>query len=393
VPTPELTPERPGVGGPEFHVGLNLLFLVPGETGGTETYARELIPELVAAAPDARFTAFINQEAASAAGGPWGDLIPAVTVPVRARNRLEWVRGEQQLLPRAAGRARVDLLHSLANTAPGWGPYARTVTIHDLLHRIAPEAHLGMLGLGMRVVVTLAARRSARVIVDAESTRKDLQQLLRLDAGTIDVVPLGMGARRGPAAAEAEVRRTLDARDRPLVLSVSAMRPHKNLSRLVEAVALIAPERRPLVILVGYPTPYEEELRRQIAALALANDIRVLGWVGGAMLEGLYAASSAFVFPSLYEGFGLPVLEAMARGLPVACSTAGALSEVAGDAALTFDPHSATQIAGAIQQILTGGAQVERLRAAGRERAARYTWAATAEGTLASYARSLRRTN
>jgi glycosyltransferase involved in cell wall biosynthesis len=390
VATRKLTAARRGVGGPEFHVGLNLLFLVPGETGGTETYARELIPELVAAAPDARFTAFINQEAA-AADGPWGNLIPAVTVPVRARNRLEWVRGEQQLLPRAAGRARIDLLHSLANTAPGWGPYARTVTIHDLLHRIAPEAHLGMLGLGMRVVVTLAARRSDRIVVDAESTRRDLQQLLHLDGGTIDVVPLGMGARLAAAAPEAEVRRTLDAGDRPLVFSASAMRPHKNLSRLVEAVALIAPERRPLLVLAGYPTPYEQELRRQIAALALTNDVRLLGWVDGAILEGLYAASSAFVFPSLYEGFGLPVLEAMARGLPVACSTAGALREVAGDAALTFDPHSATQIAGAVEQILTGGAQIERLRTAGRERAARYTWAATAQGTVASYRRSLGR--
>ncbi len=377
-----------GGGGRLAHVGLNLLYLVPGDTGGTETYARELIPELVHAAPDTRFTAFVNREAA-AADGPWSQLIPSVTVPVHARNRLEWVRGEQQLLPSLARRAGVDLLHSLANTGPAWGRFARTVTIHDLMHRIAPEAHLGVLGLGMRVVVTLAARRSERVIVDAQSTREDLHRLLRLDPETIDVVPLGMGARLGSGAPEPELRRTLEAGDRPIVLSVSAMRPHKNLARLVEALALIPAQRRPLLVLVGYPTAYEQELRGHIAALALTNDVRLLGWVDGAMLEGLYAASTAFVFPSLYEGFGLPVLEAMARGLPVACSTAGALREVAGDAALTFDPHSAREIAGAVEQLLTGGGPVERLRAAGRERAARYTWAATAEGTLASYRRSL----
>ena len=87
-----------------MHIGLNLVYLVPGDTGGTETYAQELIPELVAAAPDARFTAFVNREAAGQTGRPWGELVPAVTVPVNARNRAQWVRGEQQLLPRLAAQ-------------------------------------------------------------------------------------------------------------------------------------------------------------------------------------------------------------------------------------------------------------------------------------------------
>jgi glycosyltransferase involved in cell wall biosynthesis len=371
------------------HVGLNLIYLVPGYTGGTETYARELIPELVAAAPEIRFTAFINREAAAAGGGPWGDLIPAVVVPVRARNRAAWVLGEQQLLPLAAHRRGIDLLHSLANTAPVWGPYARTVTIHDLLHRIAPEAHLGMLGHGMRVLVTAAARRSARILVDAQSTRDDLQRLLRIDPGLVDVVPLGLGAQRAPAAPEAVVRATLGEPERPLVLTVSALRPHKNLIRLIRAVALIAPERRPLLVIVGYPTDHETDLRREIDALGIGADVRVLGWVDTETLEGLYAISRAFVFPSLYEGFGLPVLEAMARDLPVACSGQGSLREVAGSAALTFDPHSPPEIAAALERLVAGGPEVEQLRRAGRERAARFTWAATARATLASYRRSL----
>src|SRR6202162_969540 len=94
-----------------MHVGLNLLFLVPGYTGGTEVYARELIPQLLTAAPGTRFTAFVNREAAVAGGAPWNESIPAITVPVRARNRAEWVRGEQQLLPGLAARAGVDVLH------------------------------------------------------------------------------------------------------------------------------------------------------------------------------------------------------------------------------------------------------------------------------------------
>src|SRR5438477_12153525 len=135
-----------------MHVGLNVVYLVPGYTGGNETYAEELIPALVAASARTRFTAFVNREAAEQPGRPWGELIPAVTVPVRARNRLEWVRGEQQLLPGLAARAGVQLVHSLASTAPAWGRYRRVVTIHDLAYRLTPEAHLGVMGLGMRVL-------------------------------------------------------------------------------------------------------------------------------------------------------------------------------------------------------------------------------------------------
>src|SRR5215472_1946465 len=111
-----------------MHIGLNLIFLVPGETGGMEVYARELIPALLAQAPaGTRFTAFVNREAAAAGDGPWGELLPAVIVPVNARDRVQWVLGEQALLPPAASRARVNLVHSLASTAPVWGRFRRLV--------------------------------------------------------------------------------------------------------------------------------------------------------------------------------------------------------------------------------------------------------------------------
>ena len=374
---------------PPLHVGLNLVFLVPGETGGMEVYARELIPELVAAAPEVRFTAFINREAAAAADGPWGELIDAVTVPVNARNRIEWIRGEQQLLPPRAARAGVDLVHSLASTAPGWGRFKRIVTIHDLNYRLVKDAHFGIRGLGMRVLVPLAARRSDRIIADSANTRDDLIGLLGIDRDKVDVVALGKGAPAAQPLAEHELRARFGVGQRPIALSVSAKRPSKNLERLIGALALIPEERRPVLVVPGYRTPYEETLRERARALGVGDDLRLLGWLAPEELEGLYAAAACFVFPSLYEGFGLPVLEAMARGLPVACSGRGALKEVASDAALYFDPESERAMAAAIERLLSDPAEGDRLRRAGRERAAQFTWAATAAGTIASYERAL----
>ncbi|HEY5194331.1 MAG TPA: glycosyltransferase family 1 protein [Solirubrobacteraceae bacterium] len=373
-----------------MRVGLNLIFLVPGETGGMEVAARELIPALVKAAPDVRFTAFINREAAAAKDGPWGELLPAVTVPVNARNRVQWVRGEQTLLPRLAAREGVDLVHSLASTAPAWGRFRRVVTVHDLIYARFPEAHAGIRDLGMRMLVPLAVRRSDRVIVDSHSTQRDLVELLGTPAERIDVVPLGIGtvARCEPLP-ERELRERLGLGERSVALSLSAKRPHKNLSALIGALARIPVERRPLLVLPGYPTAHEAELRERARSGGVEGDVRFLDWLSGEEFEGLWQVAKAFVYPSLYEGFGLPVLEAMVRGVPVACSNASSLPEVAGDAALLFDPHDERAIATALERLLSDPAEVERLRAHGFERAREFTWERTTRLTLESYGRVL----
>jgi glycosyltransferase involved in cell wall biosynthesis len=373
------------------HVGLNLIFLVPGETGGMEVVARELIPALLALAPAGmRFTAFVNREAASASDGPWGELLPAVTVPVNARDRRQWVMGEQALLPVMAARAGVGLMHSLASTAPAWGRFRRVVTVHDLIYARFPDAHAGIRDKGMRVLVPLGVRRSDRVIADSESTREDLLSLVGIPAERVDVVPLGLGTvQRERPMAEREVREKFDLGERPVLLSLSAKRPHKNLLALIGALARLEPQQRPVLVLPGYATPHEAELRARALALGVEGDVRFPAWVSAAELEGLWKITRAFLFPSLYEGFGLPVLEAMARGVPVACADASSLPEVAGEAALLFDPRSEEAIADALRRLLTDEALCGRLRRLGVERAARFTWERTAEGTLASYARVL----
>ena len=201
-----------------------------------------------------------------------------------------------------------------------------------------------------------------------------------------------MGSRRTPRAHRnrraACASATVSAAG-AVALSVSAKRPHKNLARLFEALAAIAPERRPLLVVPGYPTPYEHELREHAAALGVLGDVRMLDWVSDAELEGLYALADVFVFPSLHEGFGLPVLEAMRRGVPVACSNTSSLPEVAGDAALLFDPLDVAAITTAIERVLGDDAFADTLRAAGQAQAARFSWERTARATAASYERAL----
>jgi glycosyltransferase involved in cell wall biosynthesis len=372
-------------------IGLNLVFLVPEETGGMEVAARELIPALLRAAPPGTsFTAFVNREAAAAKDGPWDELLPAVTVPVRARRRHEWVLGEQTLLPALAARRGVELMHSLASTAPLWGRYRKVVTIHDLIYARFPDAHSGLRDRGLRVLVPAAARRSDRVVADSASTRDDIVELIGIAPERVDVVPLGLGAvRRGAAADPDEVRARLDLGERPVLLSLSAKRPHKNLGALIDALALIASERRPVLVLPGYATWHERELRERAAAAGVLADVRFPEWLSAPELEGLWGLARAFVFPSLYEGFGLPVLEAMARGVPVACSNSSSLPEVAGDAALLFDPRDVAGIAAALERVLYDEPLASSLRERGLRRAQEFTWERTARLTLDVYARAL----
>jgi glycosyltransferase involved in cell wall biosynthesis len=371
------------------HVALNLVFLVPGETGGMETHARELIPRLHASG-DVKVTAFVNREAAEAADGPWGEIVPMEVVPVRARNRIGWVRGEQQYVPQMAERAGCDLVHSLASTAPLRGRTPRVTTVHDLNYKLVPGTHFGLRGVGMRLLVPAAVRRSRRVMVDAASTKRDLAAHLGTPGRKVDVVPLGVSALPAVTpATEAELRAKLGLGERPVVLSVSAKRPHKNIARLLDALAAIEPARRPALVVPGYPTPYEAELRARAHAVGVAGDVVWLSWVSAEELEGLYALATVVAFPSLYEGFGLPVLEAMARGVPVATSNRSSLPEVAGDAALSFDPEDTGAIRAAMERLLTDEGERRRLRAAGLARAKRFSWERTAALTIDSYRRAL----
>jgi glycosyltransferase involved in cell wall biosynthesis len=373
-------------------VALNLVYLVPGETGGMEVYARELLPRL-AAVPGLELVAIVNRRAAEDRDAPWNGVVQSVVAPVDARDRKQWVWGEQWHVPRLATRVRADLLHSLASTGPGrfaGGP-PRITTVHDLHYAVAPEAHFGLRGLGMRVLVPAAARASRRLIADSQATKDDVVRFIGTDAGSIDVVHLATTlppADFQPTPA-AELRARLGLGERPLLLSLAAKRPHKNVEGLIDALAQIPVERRPLLVVPGYETEYEAMLLARAAERGVSGDVRFPGWLSRADVEGLWRACVAHIFPSFYEGFGLPVLEAMARGVPGACSDRASMPEVAGDAALLFDPADAAAIRAAIERLLADGELRARLRHAGLERAATFSWERTARETARSYERAL----
>jgi glycosyltransferase involved in cell wall biosynthesis len=369
-------------------VGLNLLFAVPGETGGREVYARHLVPALAAERPDIEFVAFVGRETAAELGGrPLAEGVETVVVDVPARSRIRAVLAEQFALPRLVRRHRIDLLHSLGTTAPRIPGTASVVTVHDLIYATHPEAHTPAMRLGMRALVPLGVRGADRIVADSQATADEVEARLGVPADRIDVVHLA-GRPIGPATPEAELRARLDLGDAPIVLSVLAMRPHKNLARLLEAFASLDAEPAPVLVLPGYATGFEEDLRRLIASSGAAGRVRLPGWVSDPDLEGLYSAASCFVFPSLAEGFGLPVLEAMERGAPVASSNAGPMPEVAGDAARLFDPSEIAEIAGAMQELIADPVLAAEFAKRGRERAASFSWERAARETLAAYDRA-----
>jgi glycosyltransferase involved in cell wall biosynthesis len=314
--------------------------------------------------------------------------VELVTHPLLGRRGLKAL-SELTLLGALAGR-RVDLLHSVAMTAPLRTRAVNLVTLADVTWIVAPDPGEAQTMRLWRVIVPPVARRADRILALSEAGAEHVVEYLRVPRGRIDVVALAPGVSNRVAPTPAvELRSRLGLGAGRVILSVSAKKINKNLERLVRAMKPVV-ECHPDAVLVvpGNPTEHERELRELAAELGLADNVAFPAYVDAADLEGLYALASCFVFASVNEGFGIPILEAMRRDVPVACSRASALPEVAGEAARYFDPYEVADIAGAVTELLDDREMAGRLVALGRERQARFTWEATARGTLASYARA-----
>jgi glycosyltransferase involved in cell wall biosynthesis len=336
--------------------------------------------------PGLRLTAFVGRDASEALfAQPWSESIDWVRLPFRVSQRTHLL-GQLLAVPAIAERRSLDVLHSPANIGPPVAPrVARVVTLLDLIwlhERLAWDSSVA--GRAMGALSRSSARRADRVIAISHAARDDFVATLGLDPERIDVTPLGVQP-PPPEQPElvANLRQKLALDNGQVVLCVAQKRPYKNLETLIRAAAQL--EERPTVVLVGAPTPHEEELKALAEDLCVYEQVRFLGWVSEPELEALYRLATCFVLPSLIEGFGLPVLEAMARDVPVACSDRTATAEVAGDAALLFDPTDQQAVTDSIRRILREGELARSLVERGRERVRLYTWERTAEATLESY--------
>jgi glycosyltransferase involved in cell wall biosynthesis len=371
-----------------LRAGVNAVFLEPG-MGGLETYVLELIPALLEADPELRLTVVCNARGRELlAAQEWASAVELSTPRLTARG----MRALFELGPlgEVAG-TRFDVLHSPALTAPLATRAANVVVLADTTWITVPDLGKGQAATVRlwQAVVPRVARRADRVIAISTASAGDVERHLRVPRERIDVIPLGYGTPQRVAPAPA-VRERLGLGEGPIVLNVAMKKVHKNQLRLVQALpAVRAAVPGAQLVLPGARTPYEDELRAEAARLGLGGAVAFPGYVDDADLEGLYAEAAAFAFPSLNEGFGMPVLEAMARGVPVVAAAAGALPEVAGDAALLVDPSSTEELASATVRVLTDAPLRERLIAAGRERPARFTWDRTAAQTLDCWRRAL----
>jgi glycosyltransferase involved in cell wall biosynthesis len=284
-------------------------------------------------------------------------------------------------------RERIQVAHA-QYLVPPVAPCPTVVTIHDVSFLRHPEWFPRRAVRVMRRLIPLSARRATRIITGSAHAADEIADLCRVPRAKIVVIPYAAGPAFTPGNRAAARQRVAEAfgLNGPYVLAVGLIQPRKNLSRLVEAFRLVAGEHGDLALaIVGRAGLQAEELRERVGALGLAERVRFCGQVSDADLPDLYRAAEVLVYPSLYEGFGLPALEAMACGTPVVAANATALPEVVGGAGVLVDPLSVEAIAEAMHRVLGDAGLAARLAEAGVARAREFSWRRCAEAHLALF--------
>jgi len=370
-------------------VSVDALYALP-DGGGTWTYLRALLRELPACDAEARYTVFTNREGGKLLDPTAVGTVRAVRCPVPGGSaRLAY---EYAALPAQIVRAGTDVLFAPAFTLPAAPGAASVVTIHDLRHEELPASFPPLHGAMLRRLARAAARRADHVIVTTDRTRARLIACYNLDPERVHTVPLAADAAFFapiPEATRAAVRER-HGLYRPYLLSLAQPSWQKNLAALVEAYLAwrVLDRTDTHLVLPGWRPGDAPELWAKVRAAGREADVRCIGRVPDADLPALYAGAAAFVLPSRYEGFGIPLLEAMACGTPVLATTAAALPEVAGDAALLFAPDDRPALVAALRHLLDDPALRASLVARGHARARQFSWHNTAAQTYAVLARA-----
>lgn len=373
---------------------MDLTFMGP-RPGGMGRYVLELLPALLETDPELSITAFVgNRATRDLRTGVPDERVRWVRLPLRPSGCWRHRVSQRVVQPIIARASRLDVFHNPATLGPvGMAAVPTVVTLLDCIWLDHPESVSPDPRVASRTARALArnAVRADRVITYADRMVEALTGRLGVDERRIDRVPLGASAPPSDArpTPEAELRRRFALEDRPVVLCVSQRLVHKNLELLIRVVPALS-DTRAVLVLPGNANPYENRLRDLADALGVTDDVRLPEWLSTADLEGFYRLARCVALPSRMEGFGLPVLEAMARDVPVACSNRWALPQVAGDAALLFDPDSVPEATRAIRSILEDPIVRKELVARGRRRVADFSWRRCAERTLASYRSAIR---
>ncbi len=363
---------------------------IPVQRTGVGIYAEHLAQELPALLQpgDHLFLLAQNNEPLLSSSLNNHGQVELLTIPARwFRHRAALLLYEQFLLPFVLAWHRIDVIHSLHYTFPLFAPCARAVTIHDLTFCLFPELHTP----GRRLLFPFFIRRAMRVaecpIFVSRSTQHDAERLFGPSRHPGHVVPLGVSMPHTPLDIDSarEAVHSIGIQN-PFLLFIGTLEPRKNLVRIIRAFELLA-EKHPnhLLVIAGKFGWHCEEIIAAMKNSPARARIHHLGFVTEEQKHALLSACEMLVYPSLYEGFGLPVLEAMAYGVPVITSNVSSMPEVAGEAGLLINPTSEVEIAKAIEEILSSPELIAKLRKNGVQRADSFTWKESAQATYQAY--------
>ena len=357
-----------------LRIGINALYLIPGAVGGSEIYLRSLLPALAAIDPVNQYFVLTNRETAP-------DIVPkapnftARPQHVKASNRPARIIWEQTSLPPEISRLALDVVLNAGFTAPLFSPCPQVTVFYDLQHKRHPEYFRWFDLPAWKLLLWGAVKRSRIVIAISDATARDLKRYYGLPDAKLRTVNLGVD----PHFRQVRERRLPEK----FLLTASTLHPHKNLDGLLRAFARFHAERPDFRLIVcGMHGFFTEQLMALRGRLGLESAVEFPGWLPREDVYDLYARAWACVFPSKFEGFGLPVLEALAAGVPTACSNIEPIATLAGDAAVRFDPDQVDSMVGAMLAVTNDEALRHRLAGAGPRQAAKYSWEATARGTL-----------
>jgi len=370
-----------------MRIGINTLFLVPGDVGGTEVYLRETLKAMAALAADDTLVLFTNRENDSLLRADLA-VFPQTEfheIPCRAAKRPLRILAEQFLLPFAARQARADVLWSPGYTAPAVCFSPQAVTVHDLQYKTYPEDMGWLERITLDALVRIACHRCRAVLTVSEFSRKEIVRYRFAQTEKVHAVLNGVKKEFVQPSVPDEAAQILSELHvrKPFLLCVAHSYPHKNIDKLIDAFALLQKEIPHQLVLVGKGRRGEETARNSLLKITQPERALRLSGLREEELRTLYQAADLFVLPSTYEGFGLPVIEALLAGLPVVTVRAASLPEVGGEAALYVDAPQPELLAAKIKEALRLSASERSRRAEqGKAWAGAFTWERTAAQTL-----------